>query len=57
MSQWRFHWESGADITVGVQPVARGDVTRFGVLKRSADGRISRFAEKPKDPCGSKGYD
>jgi glucose-1-phosphate adenylyltransferase len=50
----RFHWESGADITVGVQPVARGDVTRFGVLKRSADGRISRFAEKPKDPSVQK---
>jgi glucose-1-phosphate adenylyltransferase len=46
----RFHWESGADITVAVQPVAKGDVTRFGVLKRNADGRITRFAEKPKDP-------
>jgi glucose-1-phosphate adenylyltransferase len=47
----RFHWDSGADITVGVQPVWRHDVTRFGVLKRDeADGRISRFAEKPKDP-------
>ncbi|HSV85561.1 MAG TPA: glucose-1-phosphate adenylyltransferase [Levilinea sp.] len=47
----RFHWESGADITVGVQPVSKDDVGRFGVLKRNADGRITAFAEKPKEPA------
>jgi glucose-1-phosphate adenylyltransferase len=45
----QFHWENKADITVAVQPVAREDATRFGILKREKDGRISSFAEKPKD--------
>ncbi len=45
-----YHWASGADITVAVQPVAKSEVQRFGVLKREADGRISEFCEKPKDP-------
>lgn len=46
-----FHWENNADITVAVQPVAMSDASRFGVLKREADGRISDFFEKPKDPA------
>lgn len=45
-----FHWENKADITVAVQPVARSEASRFGILKREADGRISDFVEKPKDP-------
>ena len=45
-----YHWEKGADITVAVQPVAKEDASRFGLLKREADGHISAFAEKPKDP-------
>jgi glucose-1-phosphate adenylyltransferase len=45
-----FHWEKNADITVAVQPVARGEASRFGILKREADGHISDFVEKPKDP-------
>ncbi len=44
-----YHWEKKADITVAVQPVARSDASRFGILKRESDGRISSFAEKPKD--------
>ncbi|MBM3126547.1 MAG: glucose-1-phosphate adenylyltransferase [Chloroflexi bacterium] len=44
------HWEKGADITVAVQPVAREEASRFGILKREADGHISSFVEKPKDP-------
>ncbi len=43
-----FHWDLGADITVAVQPVHRNDASRFGLLKRESDGRISAFAEKPK---------
>lgn len=45
-----YHWEKNADITVAVQPVAKDDATRFGLLKRESDGLISSFAEKPKDP-------
>jgi glucose-1-phosphate adenylyltransferase len=44
-----FHWQRGADITVAVQPVRREDASRFGLLKRAADGRITDFAEKPED--------
>lgn len=46
-----FHWNHGADITVAVQPVARQDAPRFGILKRGPDGRITDFVEKPKDPA------
>jgi glucose-1-phosphate adenylyltransferase len=46
-----FHWQSGADITVAVQPVAREDAPRFGILKCDRDGRISDFVEKPADPA------
>lgn len=45
-----FHWERKADITVAVQPVAKEEASRFGVLKRESDCRISNFVEKPKDP-------
>lgn len=46
----RFHWETGADVTVAVQPVGKKDASRFGILKRDAKKRITKFAEKPKDP-------
>lgn len=45
-----FHWENQADITVAVQPVPREEAFRFGLLKRTPDGRITDFIEKPKDP-------
>jgi glucose-1-phosphate adenylyltransferase len=45
-----FHWQQSADITVAVQPVAAEDASRFGLLKRDADGIISAFVEKPRDP-------
>jgi len=45
-----YHWEKNADITVAVQPVARSEASRYGILKREADGHISDFVEKPKDP-------
>lgn len=44
-----YHWDSKADITVAVQPVRREEASRFGILKREADGRISDFYEKPRD--------
>lgn len=46
-----FHWENRADITVAVQPVAKEEASRFGILKRESDFRISNFVEKPKDPA------
>lgn len=46
----RFHWETGAAITVAVQPVPSKEADRFGILKRDSEMRITRFAEKPKDP-------
>ncbi len=42
------HVANNADVTVAVQPVAREDAGRFGILKRDSTGRIVRFAEKPK---------
>ncbi|MFZ3069862.1 MAG: glucose-1-phosphate adenylyltransferase [Anaerolineaceae bacterium] len=46
----QFHWDNNADITVAVQPVPKNEASRFGLLKRTEDGRITDFAEKPKDP-------
>jgi len=46
-----FHIENNADITVAVQPVLKEDAPRFGILKSAEDGRVTRFAEKPKDPA------
>jgi glucose-1-phosphate adenylyltransferase len=46
----QFHWDNNADITVAVQPVPAAEAPRLGLLKRGEDCRITRFAEKPKDP-------
>lgn len=51
-----FHWKNNADITVAVQPVSRNEASRFGILKRESDNRISNFVEKPKDPEIQKQY-
>lgn len=45
-----FHTRNDADITVAVQPVARQDADRFGILQRDPNMRIVNFAEKPTDP-------
>ena len=44
------HIETGADITVAVQPVAREAVSGLGILKMGNDNLITAFAEKPKKP-------
>jgi len=46
-----FHWQNKADITVAVQPVPAENASRLGILKRDPNYRITRFAEKPKDPA------
>jgi glucose-1-phosphate adenylyltransferase len=43
------HREKRADVTIAVQPVARADAPRFGILKTDEDGRITAFREKPSD--------
>jgi glucose-1-phosphate adenylyltransferase len=43
------HREKRADVTIAVQPVARADAPRFGILKTDEDGRIIAFHEKPSD--------
>jgi glucose-1-phosphate adenylyltransferase len=46
----QYHWENNADVTVAVQPIGRGEASRFGILKQDEKGEIIDFAEKPKDP-------
>jgi glucose-1-phosphate adenylyltransferase len=46
-----FHMARNADITVAVQPVAKEEATRFGLLKRTPEGDIVSFVEKPTDPA------
>jgi len=43
-----WHREKRADVTIAVQPVARADAPRFGILKTDEDGRIASFHEKPQ---------
>jgi glucose-1-phosphate adenylyltransferase len=45
-----YHWAKDADITVAVQPVARQDAHRLGLLKRDEEGRLVAFHDKPKEP-------
>ncbi len=42
------HLETDADITVSVIPCTPEAAEEFGLLKASADGRITEFSEKPK---------
>lgn len=44
-----YHIDTGADITMAVQPVSADIAPAMGILKRGADGRIQSFTEKP-DP-------
>jgi glucose-1-phosphate adenylyltransferase len=44
------HRESGADVTVAVQPVPWEDAHRFGLMFVDETGRITEFEEKPKNP-------
>jgi glucose-1-phosphate adenylyltransferase len=45
-----YHVEKGADITVGVVEVPVNDAREFGVLSVTEWNRVTRFAEKPKEP-------
>jgi glucose-1-phosphate adenylyltransferase len=43
-----YHVETGADITLAVQPVEAEYASGLGILKRNPDGEIVSFTEKPK---------
>ncbi|PIE35694.1 glucose-1-phosphate adenylyltransferase [candidate division KSB3 bacterium] len=44
----QYHVDTKADITLAVQPVPAKEAPGLGILKRSADGEIVEFREKPK---------
>jgi glucose-1-phosphate adenylyltransferase len=43
------HIRLGADITLATKPVARNQVSEFGIIQGDVDRRITRFVEKPAD--------
>ena len=43
-----YHVETGADITMAVQPVSADMAPALGILRRSDDGQIKSFTEKPE---------
>ena len=43
------HIRSGADITLATKPVARAQVSDFGIMQSDAHRRVTKFVEKPKD--------
>lgn len=43
-----YHVETGADVTLAVQPVNAQEAPDLGILKRNPDGEIVEFKEKPK---------
>ncbi|MDR3619688.1 MAG: glucose-1-phosphate adenylyltransferase [Paludisphaera borealis] len=45
-----FHRENKADLTVACQPAKLAAAREFGVMGTDADGRITSFLEKPKNP-------
>ena len=44
------HIEKKAEATIGVIRVPMEEASRFGILDAEADGRITRFTEKPAQP-------
>lgn len=46
----RFHKSKGADATIAVIEVKWEEASRFGIMSTDDNGRITEFAEKPKEP-------
>lgn len=44
-----YHIKKGADISIGVIPVARERADQFGIMKVDDQSRITTFEEKPKE--------
>lgn len=45
-----YHKEKNADATIAVLEVPWEEAPRFGIMTADADGKITEFAEKPKEP-------
>src|SRR5207302_9000674 len=50
------HRESQADVTIAVIPVARGQVSGFGIVKLDETGQVKDFLEKPNTEEQLKPY-
>jgi glucose-1-phosphate adenylyltransferase len=48
-----FHRSRGADLTIACLPVSKSEARNFGIMEVDADGRVTRFVEKPKLPTGA----
>lgn len=46
----QFHFEAGADVTVGCIEVPLEEAREFGVMSVDEDFKITRFSEKPANP-------
>lgn len=53
----RFHLERGAQVTIAARPVPLAEAARMGVIAAEADGRVTGFEEKPKNPKPMPGND
>jgi glucose-1-phosphate adenylyltransferase len=51
----RHHIQNKADITLGVLPVKRREIARYGIIKMDKEYRISGFFEKPQDEAVIQG--
>ncbi len=51
----RQHCDQGADVTIACMEIPRMDATGFGVMAADANGRVTAFVEKPKDPPAMEG--
>lgn len=49
-----YHKSQGADCTIAVIDVPIEEASRFGILSTDGDNRITKFAEKPKNPESTK---
>ncbi len=44
------HISNNADLTISVMEVPWEEASRFGIMSVDGEGRVTRFAEKPKEP-------
>ena len=46
-----FHLQSGADVTIGAQPVTAEQAPELGIMATNSAGEITNWVEKPRDPA------